>query len=105
MFRGCKNLTEIDIPSVITKFSTYLFAGCNKLTKFIFHSQNAPTVQNTTFGTSTTTSNNLYTGYDTRLDGTNVMIVPKENNNYNQGYYSQYLLSTNYCGFHIETAQ
>jgi hypothetical protein len=52
-FRDCASLVEITIPKSVTKLEIYALGSCTKLERVILESSTPPTIQTTTFGSST----------------------------------------------------
>lgn len=100
-FRGCLKLESLDFtPLAYTPgFYTNTFSGCIKLSTIILPFMEAPIIDSYTFGTSTSSEQNRYTGYSTR--GSNVLYVPNGATGYDTGAWLDPLQNASKCGFTI----
>lgn len=95
VFSGCKSLQTITLPSKISSIGDTCFSGCTNLKEIICLRNTAPTVTDSTFGTSDST----YTGRDTYNQNVNFLRVPQNATGYEDSYWGSILLDPEKCGF------
>ena len=93
----CKALSSITIPAGVTKIDSGCFSMCSSLGEIIMLRVTAPTVMNTTFGSSSSS----YTGKNTASAGTNTLRIPLNATGYEANYWLDPLQNSSACGFHI----
>ena len=92
-FYDCRNLTSITIPSSVTSIGGSAFSSCSNLEIMNCLCSSAPTVNNLTFGDSSSN----YTGKD--VAGTKTLYVPAGATGYDTGYWLDPLQNAEKCGF------
>ena len=95
-YQYCYNLKELVIPSSLTSIPNYGFAGCYAISSITDYRLTAQSVSQYSFGSTTGTGNNAYTGYSTR--GSNKLRIYSNATGYN----ASTLQDANKCGFSIE---
>ena len=99
-YRYCYNLKSLTIPSGLTGIQNYAFAGCRSLSSITDYRLTAQTTTNYSFGTTTGTGTNAYTGYSTR--GSNKLRIYSNATGYDSSYWLDPLQNSSKCGFSIE---
>lgn len=94
---NCSNLTEIHIPSSVTRIGSYAFHNAIRMKKVLCYPLSAPNTDVAIFGNTSQSS----MGYNGRTSRTNEFHVPVVSTGYEQGDYSSRLQSTSYCGFRV----
>ena len=97
VFSGCKSLQTITLPAKISSIGDTCFSGCTSLKEIICQRNTAPTVTNSTFGTSDST----YTGRDTYSQGINFLRISQNATGYEESYWGRVLLDPAKCGYSI----
>lgn len=96
-FRYCYSLKTVTLPSTCASLGTYCFAGCRQIKDLTCNRIAAPSTSTYTFGSSTGSGTNTYTGYTTR--GSNTLWVKQGATGYDSGLWSSPLQNASYCGF------
>lgn len=96
-YQNCYNLKNLSIPSSLTSIGDYAFAGCRILSSISDYRLTAQTVGSSTFGNTTGTGTNAYTGYSTR--GNNTLSVYVAATGYDESYWNDPLQNPDKGGF------
>jgi hypothetical protein len=84
-YQGCSNLKSLNIPENLQTIGDYAFAGCYQISSIVDKRLTAQTVSINTFGNTTDTGTNAYTGYQTK--GNNVLSIYSDATGYQAGYW------------------
>ena len=99
-YNYCYNLKNLSIPSSLTSIGDYAFAGCRNLSGISDYRLTAQTVGANTFGNTTGTGTNAYTGYSTR--GNNKLSVYVAATGYDESYWNDPLQNPDKGGFQLD---
>lgn len=96
-YRGCSNLKSLNIPENLQTIGDYAFAGCYQISSIVDKRLTAQTVSTNTFGNTTGTGINAYTGYNTK--GNNVLLTYFAATGYDENIWDDPLQKLDKCGF------
>lgn len=96
-YQGCNNLKSLNIPENLQTIGDYAFAGCYQISSIIDKRLTAQTVSTNTFGNTTGTVTNAYTGYQTK--GNNILSTYFAATGYDENIWNDPLQNPDKCGF------
>ena len=96
-YQGCSNLKSLNIPENLQTIGDYAFAGCYQISSIVDKRLTAQTVSTNTFGNTTGTGTNAYTGYQTK--GSNTILTYFAATGYDENTWDDPLQNSDKCGF------
>ena len=96
-YQGCNSLKSLNIPENLQTIGDYAFAGCYQISSIVDKRLTAQTVSTNTFGNTTGTGTNAYTGYKTK--GNNVISTYFATTGYDENAWDDPLQNLEKCGF------